>query len=103
MPNCAVVFLSCGQRAGERELARDIQQMIEREFKPMRCYNADSIQGFDDVMSITQQLARSDYYLFIDFKRDDPVPISVFTHQEFALASAWRITEMLAFQEEGLT
>ena len=104
MPHSAVVFLSCGQRPGEKELAREIQQMIEREFKPMKCYNADLVQGFDDVMSITEQLARSDYYLFVDFKRDDdPVPISVFTHQEFALARDWQINEMLAFQEEGLT
>jgi hypothetical protein len=102
MPHSAVVFLSCGQRPGERELAREIQQMIEREFKPMKCYNADSRQGFEDVMSITEHLARSDYYLFIDFKRDDSVPISVFTHQEFALARAWQIEEMLAFQEKGL-
>ena len=68
----------------------------------MKCYNAESRQGFDDVMSITEHLARADYYIFIDFKRDDAVPISVFTHQEFALARAWQITEMLAFKEAGL-
>src|SRR5438552_10159115 len=102
MPHHALVFLSCGQRPGEREIARQIQQMIEADFKPMKCYNADSRQGFDDVMSITEHLARADYYIFIDFKRDDPVPISVFTHQEFALARAWQITEMLAFKELGL-
>src|ERR1700756_5834770 len=102
MPHCAVVFLSCGQRPGERELAREIQQMIEPEFRPMKCYNADSRQGFEDVMSITEHLARADYYIFIDFKRDDPVPISIFTHQEFALARAWGITEMVAFKEKGL-
>jgi hypothetical protein len=54
-------------------------------------------------MSITEHLVRADYYIFIDFKRDYPVPISVSTHQEFALARAWRITEMLAFKEAGLT
>jgi len=102
MPHTAVVFLSCGQRQGERELAREIQAMIEREFHPMKCYNADSRQGFEDVMSITEHLARADYYIFVDFKRDDPVAISVFTHQEFALARAWGITEMLAFKEKGL-
>ena len=102
MPHAAQIFLSCGQRPGERELARQIQQMIEHEFHPMKCYNADSIQGFDDVMSITEHLAVSDYYLFIDFKREDSVPISVFTHQEFALARGWQIKEMLAFQEKGL-
>lgn len=97
----ALVFLSCGQRPGEREIARQIQQMIQSEFE-MECYNADSLQGFDDVMSITDRLSKADYYLFVDFKRDGDLPISVFTHQEFALARAWGITEMIAFQEEGL-
>lgn len=99
--NMATVFLSCGQRDGEREIARQIQHMIQTEFE-MECYNADSLQGFDDVMSITDRLSKADYYLFVDFKRDGGLPISVFTHQEFALARAWGITEMIAFQEEGL-
>ena len=80
----ALVFLSCGQRDGEREIALQIQQMIQGKEFGMECYNADSVQGFDDVMSITQRLSRADYYLFIDFRRDgaeresDP-PISVFS------------------------
>jgi hypothetical protein len=101
----ALVFLSCGQRQGEREIAKEIKQLIEAEFE-MDCYNADSIQGFDDVMSITDQLSKADYYLFVDFKREitekDPIPISVFAHQEFALARAWGITEPIVFQENGL-
>jgi hypothetical protein len=102
MPHRALVFLSCGQRPGEKEIAQQIQQMIETDLRPMTCYNAESRQGFDDVMSITEHLARADYYIFIDFRRDDAVPVSVFTHQEFALAHAWHITEMLAFKEVGL-
>lgn len=97
----ALVFLSCGQRNGERELARQVEEMIRDDLE-LECYNADSVQGFDDVMSITDQLSKSDYYLFIDFKREDSVPISVFTHQEFALARAWGFSEVLAFQEQGL-
>lgn len=97
----ALVFLSCGQRDDERQLAQQIQQMIMTKLG-LDCYNADSIQGFDDVMSITDQLSKADYYLFINFKRDDPIPISVFSHQEFALARACGITEMIAFQEKGL-
>jgi hypothetical protein len=99
--NKAFVFLSCGQRDDERQYAKQIEEMIREEFG-LDCYNAESWQGFDDVMSITEQLAKADYYLFVDFKRNGAVPISVFTHQEFALARAWQITEMLAFQEEGL-
>ena len=68
----------------------------------MSCYNAESVQGFDDVMSITEHLSRADYYIFIDFRRDGDLPISVFAYQEFALARAWGITEIIAFQEEGL-
>lgn len=97
----ALVFLSCGQRNDERKLAKQIEQMITNELN-LGCYNADSVQGFDDVMSITDQLSKADYYLFIDFRRHDGTPISVFSHQEFALARAWGITEMIAFQEEEL-
>jgi hypothetical protein len=101
MSHKALVFLSCGQRDGERELARCIQQKIKE--LGFDCYNADSWQGFDDVMSITEYLSKADYYLFIDFKREGGIPISVFAHQEFALARAWGITEMLAFREKGLS
>jgi hypothetical protein len=103
----ALVFLSCGQQAGERELGAQIKQLIESKLFGMDCYYADSLQGFDDVMSIVDHLSKSDYYLFIDFKREitetNPIPISVFSHQEFALARAWGITEIIAFQEAGLS
>lgn len=102
MSHKALVFLSCGQHDGERQLAAQVQQLIESDEFSLACYNADSRQGFDDVMSITEHLSRADYYLFIDFKRPGEMPISVFTHQEFALARAWGITEMLAFKERGL-
>ena len=97
----ATVFLSCGQREDEKPLAHEIQMMIENDLE-LGCYNADSVHGFDDVMSITERLAESDYFLFVDFKREGPLPVSVFAHQEFALARAWGIENMLAFIEEGL-
>lgn len=102
MSHKALVFLSCGQRGDERLLAAQVQQLIESDEFGLACYNADSRQGFDDVMSITEHLSKADYFLFIDFKRPGKIPISVFTHQEFALARAWGITEMLAFKERGL-
>jgi hypothetical protein len=98
----ALVFLSCGQRyPHEKEIASQIEQMIKHDFH-MDCYNAESVKGFDDVMSITEDLSKADYYLFIDFKRKGDFPISIFAHQEFALARAWGITEIIAFQQEGL-
>src|SRR6266481_1504703 len=96
----ALVFLSCGQKDAEKALAKEVEKMVKS--LGLDCYNADSVHGFDDVMSVTEHLSKADYYLFIDFKRSGDVPLSIFTHQEFALARAWGITEMIAFQEEGL-
>lgn len=98
----SLVFLSCGQRDSERELAKSVEKMITDALE-MDCYSADSVHGFDDVMSITERLAIADYYIMIDFRRNDEVPLSVFTHQEFALARAWGLDRMLVFQEEGQT
>jgi hypothetical protein len=97
----ALVFLSCGQRPGERELAKKVEELITNDEFGLSCYNADSRRTFDDVMSIVDHLSKADYYLFIDFKRKGKLPLSVFTHQEFALARAWGITKMLAFREKG--
>jgi hypothetical protein len=96
----SLVFLSCGQRDTEGQLAKNIEKMITTDLN-MDCYNADSVHGFDDVMSITEKLAIADYYIMIDFLRNADVPLSVFTHQEFALARAWDIDKVLVFQEEG--
>lgn len=101
MSHKALVFLSCGHRNGEREIAAEIEKLINSDEIGLSCFNADTRQGFDDVMSITEHLSKADYYLFIDFKRDGEIPISIFTHQEFALARALGITEMLAFREKG--
>jgi hypothetical protein len=40
----ALVFLSCGQREGERETACQIEQMIRDDFG-MNCYNAESVKA----------------------------------------------------------
>jgi hypothetical protein len=86
-------------------MAKELENMIVKDLK-MDCYNADSVHGFDDVMSITDKLAKADYYIMIDLRREvdakNELPLSVFTHQEFALARAWKLDKMLVFQEEGL-
>jgi hypothetical protein len=102
----ALVFLSCGQRGEEKDLAKNVENMIKNELD-MDCYNADSIHGSDDVMSITEKLAIADYYVMVDFKHDptrdkNGLPLSVFTHQEFALARACGLDKMLVFQEKDL-
>jgi hypothetical protein len=63
------------------------------------------MRGFYEMRSIIDNLAAADYYLFIDFARpDDPdkVPLSVFTHQELALAWGWGFEKLIAFRQRTL-
>lgn len=75
------VFVSCGMHLPEeREAALRVSELLKTIFG-LKPYVAISVHSLDDVMTITNELRSSDYYLFIDFKRQ-----SLFTHQEFALA-----------------
>lgn len=75
------VFVSCGQaEASEKEAAGKVSELLKAELK-LDTYLAFRIQSLHDIMRITDQLRICDYFLFIDFKR-----LSVFTHQELALA-----------------
>lgn len=104
------VFISCGQRRGrEQEITHQIQELLMETFQ-LESYVAINIQGFNDIMRITDELKRSDYYLFIDFLRRNAcflkrntnnLPISLFTHQELALAHNIGFTEMIALREKG--
>jgi hypothetical protein len=98
------VFISCGQRESERSAAQQISELL-REFR-LDPYLAFRVQSLGDIMAITKELARSDYFLFIDFKRKPSSPqdweISLFTHQELALAHQLGFEEnIIALQEEG--
>ncbi len=84
------VFISCGQgNSKERKVARDILVWLRKKgFDP---YVAIDSQSIEDINSeIISKLKQSDYYIFIDFKRE---PIansncrgSLFTNQELAIA-----------------
>jgi hypothetical protein len=56
-------------------------------------------------MTITNELRTSDYYLFIDFlrrpSRAEDLAVSLFTHQELALAHNLGFTDIIAFQQKG--
>lgn len=98
------VFLSCGQKTKrEKEVAEKVRTLLKKEFE-LDCYVAIEIQGFNDIMKITDELKSSDYFLFIDFhrKNKDELPLSLFTHQEFALAHHLRFKELIAFRETGV-
>ena len=99
------VFISCGQRGDERKIAAKIASILETDFG-LQSYLAFRIQSFEDIMTITKELESSDYYLFIDFRRDRNTPqefeYSLFSHQELALAHHLGFEEIIALQEEGV-
>jgi hypothetical protein len=99
-------FISCGQRPGaERSTAEEIAKLLRDKFG-LNTYLAFKIQGLEDIMTITKELRSSDYYLFIDFKREtnnaSELACSLFTHQELALAHHLGFQEMIALQQEGI-
>lgn len=98
------VFISCGQRPGtERNTAEKIAEILRKEFQLVP-YLAFKIQGMEDIMTITRELRSSDYYLFIDFKRErkdeSELSCSLFTHQELALAHHLGFQEVIALQQK---
>ena len=102
----AKVFISCGQRDAERTTALAIAQWFaEHGFQP---YVAIDAQGIQDVNSgIIQELRRSDYYVFIDFRREQvsggganaTYRGSLFSHQELAIAYALRFEHVVFFRQ----
>jgi hypothetical protein len=99
------VFISCGQRGNEKEVAIRIQDLLRKDFG-LDSYLAFKIQSLDDIMIITEELRKSDYYLFIDFLRHPESPddfsCSLFTHQELALAHHLGFRDIIALQETGV-
>jgi len=99
------VFISCGQRLGkEQNIALAVKKLLKSKFR-LDSYIAFRVQSLDDIMTITKELRSSDYYLFIDFVRRPAKPqdlhISLFTHQELALAHHLGFKDMIAFQQKG--
>ena len=113
------IFISCGQRkhTDEAELALKIADRLKDDFDPYVAVVEQSVRGLRE--NIFNQLRTSEYFLFIDFKREevlDPkLPFlrkrrngrkriyrgSLFTHQELAIASYLEL-ETIAFHESGI-
>jgi len=98
------VFISCGQQPGrEQDVANKIKELLKEKFQ-LGSYVAINVQGLNDIMRITDQLKRSDYFIFIDFLRKghpNNLPVSLFTHQELAVAQNVGFTDMIALREKG--
>lgn len=103
----ARVFVSCGQRKDSREVdvATAIQEALEgMGFEPYVAFREQTLQGLKE--NIFLQLSSSEYFLFIDFAREQLVGGlehrgSLFSHQELAIASYLGL-EVIAFQQRGV-
>lgn len=106
----AKVFLSCGQSKSSDEPA--IAEKISIAIRAMgfECYMAvaeQSLLGLRE--NIFTQLESCDYFVFVDFKREElglgnGTPVyrgSLFSHQELAIASFLEVPA-LVFQESGV-
>lgn len=102
----AQIFVSCGQATDrERAIAAALRRVLEED--GFSVYVAIEAQSVEDVNSgIIRQLERSDYYVFIDFRREalgnNCFRGSVFTHQELAIAHRSGFEHTLFFQETGV-
>jgi hypothetical protein len=110
----ARVFISCGQTkdSDELETAHKIRERLkELGFDPYIAVDEQTLRGIKE--NIFPQLRDSEYFVFVDFKREQLIPRvgqpdppslyrgSLFSHQELALASFLDL-ELLAFQEKGV-
>lgn len=103
----AKVFISCGQRkrTEEFETAQKIEaKLIELGFNPYIATEKQTLSGVKE--SIFPELESSEYFLFIDFKREQLgneklCRGSLFSHQELAVAS-YLGKQVIAFQEAGI-
>ncbi len=106
----ATVFIGCGQskHSDEVTIANAIKSKLEQlGFSPYVAVNEQSLRGLKE--NIFEQLRSSEYFIFVDFKRErlvceHPEEVyrgSLFSHQELALASYLDIP-VLAFQESGV-
>lgn len=113
----ARVFISCGQTKASNELdtAHRIRDRLQEQgFEPYIAVEEQTLQGLKE--NIFPQLQNSEYFVFVDFKREELVPHhqrgtkqspsqehrgSLFSHQELALASFLDL-ELIAFQEKGV-
>lgn len=104
------VFISCGQRkeTEENEIASRIKTELEQMgFDPYVAVQESTLKGVKE--NLFHQLANSEYFIFIDFKREkllidgkeSDYRGSLFSHQELAIASFLDI-QFIAFQEEGV-
>lgn len=102
----AKVFISCGQVCPEeKQVAQSLAMWLTSQgYHP---YVAIQIQSFLDLNSgIIGELKTSDYYIFVNFRRDkiseEFFRGSLFTNQELAIAYALDFEHMLLLTQKGI-
>jgi hypothetical protein len=102
----ARVFISCGQNTqnDEIELAKMYGQLLESlGYNPYVAVSEQTLRGVKE--NIFARLSESEYFLFIDFKREllsaGNYRGSLFSHQELSIA-AYLDKPLIAFQEQDV-
>lgn len=103
----ARVFVSMGQdkKSNEKQACDEIEKLlIGRGYEPYVAITEQSLLGL--IEPILNALRKCEYFLFVDFYRDMPNPnitnVSLFSHQELAVAAALKKPFILAFRDERL-
>jgi len=104
------IFISCGQgSAEEKQVASQIKTwLIGKGYNPYVAIETQSIQDVNT--SIIGNLKASDYYIFIDFAREQIgnkngssiFRGSIFTNQELAIAYVLEFEEVLYFKQDNV-
>lgn len=102
------MFLSCGQRPEELEVARKIAALLEQ--RGFDVYIAINVQTILEINAdIVRELKNSDCYLFVNFCReqisDEPSGRyrgSLFSNQELAIAYALDFKRILVVNQKGV-
>jgi len=105
------VFISCGQaNPNEKQLANKVKSWFKSKgYSPYVAIEARSIQDVNS--GIINELRNSDFYVFINLKREiakdkDNKPIygySLYTNQELAIAYFLKFPNAIFFQQSGLS
>jgi hypothetical protein len=109
------VFVSCGQRKGSEELTianRIAARLKSMGFDPYVATEEQTLKGI--IENVLARLAESEYFLFVDFRRERLSPKhrrprsgraafrgSLFSHQELGVATFLELG-FLGFQEAGV-
>lgn len=98
------VFLSCGQRPSEKEVAAKVARLLEE--RGFDVYVAIDVQTILEINTgIISELKNSDCYLLLNFQREqigDKYRGSLFSNQELAIAYSLGFERILVVNQEGI-